>query len=958
MGSTRRPDRTPGESNRLSETGSSDERVNEVSAEGKGKPSVPNAVPPSVEIERTVASSRPPVGQEAFKLASTPLEMGRSLVHRHLGYFYLEEFIGGGGMGAVFKAQDEMLNRTVAVKVLSQIQSTDVEALRRFKNEAQSAARLDNENIARVFYVGEDDGWNYIVFEYIEGINIRDLVHERGPLDFDESLSYAWQVAEALHHAHQRNVVHRDIKPSNVLITPDGKAKLVDMGLARLHQVESSQADITVSGVTLGTFDYISPEQARDPRSADVRSDIYSLGCTVFFMLAGRPPFPEGTMLQKLLSHTSDAPPDLRQFRADVPEEVTAMLSKMLEKTPALRHQTPAELITDLVHISDYLGLKITRGRTTVLVPPERTRFQWLTNFLPWLAPVLILIILAVFLRFLSPAAPLVVPKPKIPELPQAPATEVVENLSENRVALGGDDAKSSDVDAAPAKVADATRHDDSLSTSPGSQNASAVTIDDKLSEDEGDDNGDTTQRPLRTSPSLTEGHDTKEGTSSADFETGIESREVVKKIDAIGNTGEFQRVALADNQIRTIVVGSADDEPSRPAFRSLKSAIEYVNQHAKDLLHLEAIELQFDDLLYEASLELNNLSLTIRGAPGFNPIVCFRPIVDDQVQHPRSMVRVTGGKVNFENMHFVMDLPRDPVERWSLFELDGVDSFNLIDSSMTIRPDPAHGASPDHVAFLDVRSVPRVVDTDPAVGVELPQMPIALDNCLARGEAVLLRAEEVRPLRLTWNNGLLISTECLMSADGTRLESRSGANIVLDLHHVTAVVDQGLCKLGSSQLAPFLLTPDIQIEHCIIITHPDAPLFDLKGVLDPETSLEQFVFTGDRNFYEGVDSASDKIYWRMSLDDGTVSQLNFTEWKRYWGKQDLVSKEGMVKWKQLPDPKVPVSQRSSDDYRLGASPNPALKSGPAFDNSDAGVQMELLPQFPVLPEWSVDDSR
>ena len=276
----------------------------------------------------------------------------------------------------------------------------------------------------------------------------------------------------------------------------------------------------------------------------------------------------------------------------------------------------------------------------------------------------------------------------------------------------------------------------------------------------------------------------------------------------------------------------------------------------------------------------------------------------------------------------------------------------------MTIRPDPEHDANPDRVAFLDVRSVPRVVGTDPAVDVELPQMQIALDNCLARGEAVLLRAEEVRPLRLTWNNGLLVTTECLMSADGTRLESRSGANIVLDLHHVTAVVDQGLCKLGSSHLAPFLLTPDIKIEHCIIVTQPDAPLFDLKGVLDPEKSLEQFVFTGDRNFYEGVDSASDKIYWRMSLDDGTVNQLNFTEWKRYWGKQDLVSKEGMVKWKQLPDLEVPVSQRSSDDYQLGASPNPALKSGPAFDNSDAGVQMELLPQLPVLPEWSVGDSR
>ncbi|MDP6466997.1 MAG: serine/threonine-protein kinase, partial [Pirellulaceae bacterium] len=273
--------------------------------------------------ERTVISKRRPLPSPEMLRPVKPNEIGASLAGEQLGHFELEEFIGGGGMGAVFRAVDNTLGRTVAVKVVSN-ESTDEETLRRFRNEAQSAARLDHSNIARVYYVGEDQGWNYIVFEYIEGVNIRDLVEHKGPLLPEEAVSYMLQVAEALDHASERDVVHRDIKPSNVLVMPDGRAKLVDMGLARLHHVDSPANDLTATGVTLGTFDYISPEQARDPRCADVRSDLYSLGCTLYYMLTGMPPFPEGTVLQKLLSHSSDPPPDPRELRPEIPDEIAA----------------------------------------------------------------------------------------------------------------------------------------------------------------------------------------------------------------------------------------------------------------------------------------------------------------------------------------------------------------------------------------------------------------------------------------------------------------------------------------------------------------------------------------------------------------------------------------------------------------------------------------------------------
>ena len=320
--------------------------------------------------------------------------MGRLLEGERLGHFDLLEYVGGGGMGAVFRALDTMLNRTVAVKVLSQDQSSDEETLRRFQNEAQSAARLDHENISRVYYVGEDRGWHYIVFEFIEGINLRDSVEQRGPLPLFDAVSYTLQITDALLHASHRDVVHRDIKPSNVLITPDGRAKLVDMGLARLHQVEPQGNDLTASGVTLGTFDYISPEQARDPRSADVRSDIYSLGCTLYFMLTARPPFPDGTVLQKLLQHQGDEPPDVRTFRSDLPDDFLAILNRMLAKSPDKRFQSPAELVGELNGFAARHGLQPAAAGGAAWLAPTPTPLSFWERHMPWMVPVAVLILL------------------------------------------------------------------------------------------------------------------------------------------------------------------------------------------------------------------------------------------------------------------------------------------------------------------------------------------------------------------------------------------------------------------------------------------------------------------------------------------------------------------------------------------------------------------------------------
>lgn len=306
----------------------------------------------------------------------------QSLVGSLLDHYRIESLVGQGGMGAVYRAIDQRLDRVVAVKVVP-ILHRKADTLRRFRIEAQSAAKLDHPNIARVYNVGETEQWNYIVFEFIEGINLRQLVLDRGPLSVDDATHFVCQVSDALQHASERGVVHRDIKPSNILLATDGKAKIVDMGLARTTALDRSQGDQTASGTTLGTFDYISPEQAHDPRDADVRSDIYSLGCTLYYLLTGQPPFPDGTALQKLLMHGSKMPEDPRIFRDDLSDPLIAILKKMMAKKPRDRYQTPEDLASDLRMLAKIDNLAWSSDLAEFALVSGQSRRSWFEALLP-----------------------------------------------------------------------------------------------------------------------------------------------------------------------------------------------------------------------------------------------------------------------------------------------------------------------------------------------------------------------------------------------------------------------------------------------------------------------------------------------------------------------------------------------------------------------------------------------
>ncbi|WP_417736437.1 serine/threonine protein kinase [Rosistilla oblonga] len=357
-------------------------------------------------IRRSGGQLPPPPSEQA-----TPAEVAKVLEGAELGNFRLQCLIGGGGMGAVFRAADTRLDRTVAIKVIPRV-GEDPDLQRRFKNEAQSAAKLDHPNIARVYDVGQENGWHYIVFEHIDGINLRDLVAQEGVLSIDDAVYYTRQVAEALEHANERGVVHRDIKPSNVLVTSSGQVKLVDMGLARSQHVEVTD-DMTASGVTLGTFDYISPEQARDPREADVRSDLYSLGCTLYFILVGRPPFPGGSIVQKLMNHGNAAPPNPAVFRPEIHPDLTAIIHKLLAKKPSDRYPRPADAIADLHHLSKQLGLTRSAAMGTTSVPTPSVWPSLLQQHLPWIVAVSLLLLSTVWIQMMSAGeSDLQIPRP------------------------------------------------------------------------------------------------------------------------------------------------------------------------------------------------------------------------------------------------------------------------------------------------------------------------------------------------------------------------------------------------------------------------------------------------------------------------------------------------------------------------------------------------------------------
>ena len=261
-----------------------------------------------------------------------------------LGKYRMLRQIGSGGMSTVYLAEHKLMRRQRAIKVLPKRRVDDSSYLARFHLEAQATSRLDHPNIVRCYDVDNDGDTHYIVMEYIEGKDLNTIVKQEGPLSLELACNYIAQAAEGLEHAHEKGLVHRDVKPANLLVDTKGIVKILDLGLALFSDDEWASLTVEHNENVLGTADYLAPEQAVNSHKVDHKADIYGLGCSLYFLLTGHPPFPEGTLAQRIAKHQTQQPDEIRKSRPECPRDLADICAKMMQKRPERRYANMREV--------------------------------------------------------------------------------------------------------------------------------------------------------------------------------------------------------------------------------------------------------------------------------------------------------------------------------------------------------------------------------------------------------------------------------------------------------------------------------------------------------------------------------------------------------------------------------------------------------------------------------------
>jgi serine/threonine-protein kinase len=836
-------------------------------------------------------------------VSGTPASVAQVLLGQHLDHFLLEELIGGGGMGAVFRAHDGQLDRTVAIKVIPFV-GNDGDLQRRFRNEAQSAAKLDHPRIARVFGVGHYDDWHYIVFEYIRGTNIRDLVTSAGVLNIDDAVFYTCELAAAIQHAADRGIVHRDIKPSNVLIGDDNNVKLVDMGLARSDNLELTE-DKTASGVTLGTFDYISPEQARDPRDADFRSDIYSLGCTLYFMLTGSPPYPGGTMLQKLLSHGNSPPPNPRDLRAEVSHDLSAVIQKMLAKNPDDRYQTASDLIADLREVASRDHLTRAQAIGSVIVQPPNPIVMWLERHSPWLIAASLLLASAGWLQLTAAASreDFSLSPPETAEPPERvlPAIDPSTGLGRDTAASGQTQPRSApdsaatrdQLDIAPTAVPSDPRTELTLppESSPNGEPASnnepatngeSETDGESGTKGESGTNGNAAEasesgtdresaagRDSGTEDSKTEGEAGTDGEADADPRPRVDAATEADSGNALRSPTDPFDLRVA-NDIAAVDPPSLD-APGAPRLVRVVGQRESADLLADDLERYddgvllsmsfaEALELAAEyqvkrieiaaPVVYSEPAQVKSDGLSIVSTiPGGSVIVFESP--PTELMERVKLLDVGSNSIEMEDLHFVWTVPPASIDGGALIWLNDNRSVRMTDCSITI----SNPTAIEEVYAFAVVTDPDAIDWSRRDQTyrdddQLPLVAIEMNHVIVRGQLTVVHMDYATELNLRWNNGLVAISGRLVDTAGARmLPPPTAGPIQISLTQLTAHVPEGLVRMRLGVSGQYPLLVDRDARRSVFVVDRGSPLLEVTG-LESFAEAEILKLRGEANAY------------------------------------------------------------------------------------------------------------
>jgi eukaryotic-like serine/threonine-protein kinase len=863
--------------------------------------------------------------------SSGALEFAPGTVDRRLGHFLIEAMIGRGGMGAVFRAVDERLERIVALKVLSPSMSRDQASIQRFVNEARAAARLDHDNIARVFYVGEDQGLHFIAHEFVTGRNIRDIIRAEGPLSPRQAVNYTLQIATALRHTAAAGVVHRDIKPSNLIVTPRGRVKLVDLGLAKKVASESF-GDLTIAGTTLGTFDYISPEQAKDPRNVDVRSDIYSLGCTLYHMLAGEPPYPEGTVLQKLLDHQAKDIPDPARKNPHLPPELSAVVRRMMAPDPRDRYATPDDVILDLLPIAAEMGLRGINPEGLVWTSQPMGARSFIERNVTWIIAAAALLLVAVLFDHFSER----VRGPRIVENGNLPATN-------NPVAVPTGESKQGSISVANREHAII---DPAVPKSPAT----------KPRENPG---GDTMTTPVASDPSRRFSEPGSVPTLQ-DILTPVvppaprtqPPAEVKPPLQALDNPTETVKQKSAAPPVPEI---SITDGSTTSSYATLEAAV----ADAKDG---STIELKYNGrrAVSEKPFRVSGRRLTIRGSKGFHPVISFLPRELPAIGFESRMIAIANGSLELNDLDIQATVPETSAsDHWSLVSLGGPDHVRWHGVNLTITNPGNRPAEAVDVSSTRDPMVDRLPGRQTGPMGSPPEFEIRIEHCFIRGGCNLCTVRTTEAGRLDVSQSVVALQGPLLSNWGGDESPGDNRRLAVQLDHDTCFLWGGLLQMDGGDVPRYLVPVSLDARNNIFAaSSTTTPLISLGGKTNENNDFARLIrWEGARNFYDRFSN-----YWAVGASNGVADAgtapraLSFDDWKHLLGDTEVESNNGGITWKQAgsrPWQSKPAIGIRIGDFELA---NVNLAVSGATDNTDVGADLSTIrpifePPVPATPD-------